>query len=198
MFFAQGRTPRRKLHTITGLLRQKQFEGAFEFAGKSYSFVYAPAKAEIANGKLHLIGRFTVRGSGGRSASVESLRSTLAAIQGATGAGPQRPNRGESIARFEAQRSRPMSAGLPVVEGTDALSSTGVMYFHFEPIKTPLLVPADLTRVQFNARLAPIDSTARTIHGIYCSIIDAHLGRQADAEAAAAFVAELNKQLGAA
>jgi hypothetical protein len=77
-----------------------------------------------------------------------------------------------------------------------ALSFTGVIYFHFEPLSGRQLgVAADMNRVQFNARLTTIDDTARALHGIYCSLIDAVIGDQADTEAAAALVELLNKNL---
>ncbi len=198
MLFSQAKKTAapKKLHTITGLISERRFLGQFQFAGADYSFVYAPAKGEIAGGKFALIGKLTITDSRGVARSIDNLRATLSAVQGATGGAPVRPTQGDAISRFEQQRSKSAASPLPITEATDALSSTGVMYFHFDPIKTRLtLAPADLASLQFNARFAPVDDTARALHGICCSIVDATIGKHADAEAAAALVAQFNRQL---
>lgn len=198
MFLSQARRSLRpaRLHTITGVSRERQFIGRFEIGGSSYDFSYAPSKAEVAGGKLHLYGRLTVTRSKGRQMSRE-VKATLAAIQSGIGGGPPRPNQGDVLAAFERRRAQPSdSKPLPVIESTGQLSFTGVMYFHFEPISGRQLgVAADMSRVQFNARLTTIDDTARTLHGIYCSLVDAVMGEKPDAQAAAALVDLLNKNL---
>jgi hypothetical protein len=202
MFLSQTRKSLQavKLHTITGISRERQFVGRFEIGRSNYDFTFAPSKAEAAGGKLHLYGRLTVARSKGRPRS-RDVRATLAGIQSGLGGPPPRPNQGETIAAFEKRRAQPAqqpadSKPLPVIESTGALSFTGVMYFHFEPISGRALgVAADMSRVQFNARLTTIDDIARTLHGIYCSLVDAVIGEKPDAEAAAALVEELNKKL---
>jgi hypothetical protein len=198
MFLSQARKSLRpaRLHTITGVSRERQFIGKFEIGGSSYDFSYAPSKAEVAGGKLHLYGRLTVSRSRGRRMSRE-VKATLAAIQSGIGGGPPRPNQGDALAAFERRRAQPSdSKPLPVIESTGQLSFTGVMYFHFEPIPGRQLgVAADMSRVQFNARLTTIDDTARSLHGIYCSLVDAVMGERPDAQAADALVDLLNKNL---
>jgi hypothetical protein len=67
------------------------------------------------------------------------------------------------------------------------------MYLHFEPlVGSALGVPADLGRVQLNARFAPVDDTERTLQVIYGSIVNAMLGTQPNAPAAGSAIAELN------
>lgn len=203
MFLSQARKSLRpaKLHTITGISRERLFVGHFEIGGSSYDFSYAPTKAEAAGGKLHLYGRLTVTRSKGRSMSRDNVRATLAGIQSGLGGAPPRPSQGEILAAFEKRRAQPAqqpadSKPLPVIESTGPLSFTGVMYFHFEPLSGRALgVAADMSRVQFNARLTTVDDTARTLHGIYCSLVDAVIGENPDAEAAGALVDEINKKL---
>jgi hypothetical protein len=202
MFLSQARKSLRpvKLHTITGISRERRFVGKFEIGRSSYDFIFAPTRAEVEGGKLHLYGRLTVTGANKRSLSRE-VRATLAGIQSGIGGGPPRPSQGEIISVFDRRRAQPAqqpadSKPLPVIESMGALSFTGVIYFHFEPLSGRQLgVAADMNRVQFNARLTTIDDTARALHGIYCSLIDAVIGDQADTEAAAALVELLNKNL---
>ncbi len=202
MFLSQARKSLRlaKLHSITGVSRERQFVGRFDIGRSGYDFTYSPTKAEATGGKLHLYGRLTVTASKGRPMSRE-VKATLAAIQSGIGGPPPRPNQGETIAAFEKRRAQPAqqpadSKPLPVIESTGALSFTGVMYFHLEPISGRALgVAADMSRVQFNARLMTIDDTARALHGIYCSLVDAVIGERPDAEAATALAEELNKKL---
>jgi hypothetical protein len=67
------------------------------------------------------------------------------------------------------------------------------MYVHFERLAGKLLaVPADMSRVQLNARFAPVADAERTLQGIYSSIVNALYGKQPDATAAASAVSELN------
>jgi hypothetical protein len=70
------------------------------------------------------------------------------------------------------------------------------MYIHFEPLGGSALgVAADLSRVQLNARLAPVNDSERALQGAYSWIIAALYGQKADASAAAAEISELNKLL---
>jgi hypothetical protein len=70
------------------------------------------------------------------------------------------------------------------------------MYIHFEPLTGSALgVAGDLSRVQLNARFAPVNDAERAIQAAYSSIIDALYGKQADEGAAAIETSELNKLL---
>jgi hypothetical protein len=73
------------------------------------------------------------------------------------------------------------------------------MYFHFEPLdRRAFGVGADLSRVQLNVRLAPTDDVARDLQGLYSSAVDALYGEKVNDRAAAAFIGEINRVLGAA
>lgn len=70
------------------------------------------------------------------------------------------------------------------------------MYIHFEPLAGSALgVAADLSRVQLNARLGPVNDSERALQGAYSSIVDALYGKKVDASAAAVETSELNKLL---
>jgi hypothetical protein len=72
------------------------------------------------------------------------------------------------------------------------------MYIHFERlVGNALGVPADLSRVQLNARFAPLDDGERMVQAVYSSIVTALYGKPPDAASAASAVSELNKLLNA-
>ena len=94
------------------------------------------------------------------------------------------------------ENREPRTSGFPVTESTGPTSFTGVMYFHLEALDGRALgVPADFSRVQLNLRLDPLDETTRTMNELYRDLIDA-LHVQADPNAAAAILRELNEMLG--
>jgi hypothetical protein len=65
------------------------------------------------------------------------------------------------------------------------------MYLQFEPIAGSALgVAADLTRLQLNARFAPVDDDERALQAVYSSVVNALEGKQQAATTAA--VSELN------
>lgn len=192
-----------KLYSVAALLKERRFDGSFDVAGSSYQFAYAPSKAEVAGQKLQLRGRLTVTNSRGGSRTKENVQALLASAQGGIGTAPVRsqtliggvlPAAPAVPTPLHASDSKP----LPVIESTGPLSFCGVMYFHLEPIDGKALgVPADLSRVQLNARLAPADNAGRTLHGIYSAIVEALYVKQADMRLATDAVAELNKLLSA-
>jgi hypothetical protein len=70
------------------------------------------------------------------------------------------------------------------------------MYIHFEPLVGKALgVGADLSRVQLNARFAPVNDAERAVQSVYSWIVDALYGKQVDVSGAATAVIELNKLL---
>jgi hypothetical protein len=196
-------SPGAKLYSVAALLKGRRFDGRFEVAGTSYQFAYAPSKAEVAGQKLRLQGRLTVTNSRGQSRTKEDVRALLASTQGGIGTAPVRsqtlvggvlPTAPAVPTPIQPQDSK----ALPVVESTGPLSFCGVMYFHLEPIDGKALgVPADLSRVQLNARLAPTDNAGRALHGVYSAIVEALYVKQADTRLATDAVAELNKLLSA-
>jgi hypothetical protein len=227
MFFAKAdkktggaQTPGRAgkpVHSIAALLKQKSFEGSFEARGSHYEFTYLPARAEIAEGKLHLQGALSIKDARGRTRLLDRVRAVLVSTQGGLGAAPirrqilsggaqtgnvatgqqQQQVAGEP-ARNPGEPAQASRGGLPVVDSTGPLSFCGVLYFRFEPIDGRALgVGADLSRVQLNARLAPTDDKARELHGLYSLLVEALYGQTVDEKLGAAAVAEINKALGA-
>ena len=197
-----------KLHSIAASLAGRAFQGSFDVAGASYSFTYAPRKAEAIDRKLRLTGNLIVI-DGRPNARVpphdlDNVRALLATAQGGIGTAPARPKdlagSGQPAAPTvpAPQQGSTSDRPLPVVESTGPLSFCGVMYFNLEPIDARALgVPADLSKVQLNARLAPTDNEGRALHGVYSAIVEALYGKPTDERLAAAAVAELNKMLNA-
>ncbi|MFP5262805.1 MAG: hypothetical protein ACLGJB_12950 [Blastocatellia bacterium] len=209
------------LHSISAVLRQRDFAGRFEVAGADHRFVYVPSEAGLSDQKLQLRGRLEVTGPHGRKSAIDGVRALLVSAQGGVGVAPIRRQVlvggvGASTASTSGQQQQvagdrpaaepkktdaadsPKLQPLPEVESTGPLSFCGAMYFRLEPLNGRALgVAADLTRVQLNVRLAPVDETGRELQGLYSSIVDALYGGRADAATASAVVAELNKLLGA-
>ena len=184
-----------QLHSIAGLLKERSFIGSFETGGARFGFTYLPIKASIGGQKLILEGRLTVTDARGAQRTRDRVQALLAAAQGGLGGAPVRP---QVAARVGSPREPASVApsGLPITESTGPLSFTGAMYFLLEPIEGQALgVDSDLSRVQLNARLAPTDSTARSMHGVYSAIVDALYGETVDNTSAKAYVSELNRLL---
>jgi len=211
-----GQTGARRLYSIAAWPEQRAFVGNLSPGGKDYQFSYAPSRAEAINKLLQLTGRLTVIDARGRARALNSVRATLANTQGGVGTGPIRrqiiateaPTGAQTTSQQkqqvagetekqagERQSEQPQARGsLLVTENTGLTSYCGVLYFHFEPIDAGALgVTADLTKVQLNVRLEPLDDTARTLHGLYCYVVDALYGERADEKLAAAAIRELNR-----
>ena len=213
----QRRAPRR-LYSIAAWPEQRVFSGTFSIGRAEYKFAYAPSRAETVDKKLRLTGRLTVTDSRGRARTLDSVRATLANTQGGVGTAPARRQiateappgtqatsqqkqqvAGETEKRSgerEREQAQAQKGALPVTENTGPTSYCGVLYFHFEPLDArSIRVPADLSEVQLNVRLAPLDDTARILHGLYCYVADALYGERTDEGLAAAAIAELNRVL---
>lgn len=177
-----------RVHSIPAVLRGKQFKGSFEVGGSSYQFIYAPAKASIANSRLQLLGPATLKDARGQTRTRDQVRATLIATQGGIGAAPTRPGNPASGAP---------ASNLQEVESTGATSFTGVLYLQLEQLSggAPTMA-ADLDRVQLNVRFAPIDDSERALQAAYSSIV-ASLHGKSDVNTAADAVGELNKLLAA-
>jgi hypothetical protein len=185
----------RRLYSIAGLQAERSFTGSLEAGGAKYGFSYQPLKASIAGEKLLLEGRLTVTDARGNRRTRERVQALLASTQSGIGVAPVRP---QVAARVGSTTEAATAAPIPVsqTESTGPLSFTGVMYFQFEPLEGRQLgVRADLSRVQLNARLIPIDSTARALQGVYSAIVDSLYGEKPDNPAAQAYVGELNRLL---
>jgi hypothetical protein len=177
-----------RLHSIPALARGRRFDGSFSVGGVNYEFSYAPARVSIVGRRLQFQGRLTVKDARGQTRSRDQVRATLVGTQGGIGAAPTRPGNQASGATA--------SSDLPDVESTGSTSFCGVMYIHFERLAGKLLaVAADMSRVQLNARFAPLDDAERTVQAVYSSVVTALYGKQPDATAAASAVSELNKLL---
>ncbi|MFY9558556.1 MAG: hypothetical protein WAV20_00205 [Blastocatellia bacterium] len=176
-----------RLYSLPALSRGRQFKGNFELGGKSYEFIYAPAKASVAGRRLRLHGLLTVTTAHGQPRTRQTT-AMLVGTQGGIGTAPTRPGNLASGATA--------SAGLPEVESTGASSFCGVMYIHFEPLSGSALgVAGDLSRVQMNVRFAPVNDAERSVQAAYSSVVDALSGKQIDASASSAAIRELNKLL---
>jgi hypothetical protein len=177
-----------RVHSIPSVLRGRHFNGTFQVGGSSYEVVYAPTLASVVGRRLHLQGRLTVKDARGQTLSRNQVRARLVGTQGGIGAAPPRRQNQPSVAST--------SPGLPDVESTGATSFCGAMYIHFEPLTGKALgVAADLSRVQLNARFAPVNDAERALQSVYSWIVDALYGKQVDGSGAATAVIELNKLL---
>lgn len=177
-----------RLHSVPAMLRGRYFRGNFEVGGSSYELTYAPASASVVGRRLQLQGRLTVKDSRGQTRTRERVRATVVGTQGGIGTAPPRRQEHTSVATATPQ--------LPEVESTGATSFCGAMYIHFEPLAGSALgVAADLSRVQLNARFAPVNDSERALQGAYSSIVNALYGQNIDASAAAVEISELNKLL---
>jgi len=204
-----------RVHSIAALLKASHFAGSFDAAGASYRFTYAPTKAEVAGRKLQLEGRLVVTDAGGRARTQERVKALLAATQGGIGTAPiraqvlvggvqsseaatsgqQQQVAGEPAKKPE-EPAAPPRAVSPEIDSTGPLSFCGAMYFHFEPLDARALgVRADLSRVQMNARLWPVDEKSRALQGIYSAIADALYGKEVNTRLSEIAVRELNKLL---
>lgn len=189
---AKKALPALKIHSMASSMTAGHFSGRFEAPGASaYSFTYAPERASLVDQKLELRGRLTVTGARGRSSSRDNVRAVLIGTQGGIGTAP-------TAAQTPAPAQTPaQTPALPEVDSTGPLSFCGVMYFQFEPLDGRALgVPADLSRVQLNARLAPGDEAGRNLHAVYSSLVASLNGEGRDARAAALALEELNRSLG--
>lgn len=188
----RGQTGAQRLYSVAAWLEQRAFVGDFSLGSAAYKFSYAPSRAEAVNNLLQLTGRLTVTDARGNARKLNSVRATLANTQGGIGTGPIR----RQIIATEASTGDQAQArnSLAVTENTGPTSYCGVLYFHFEPLDAGALnVRADLTKVQLNVRLEPLDETARTLHGLYCYVVDALYGERTDEKLAAAAINELNR-----
>ena len=191
-----------KLHSIAAVMRGKAFAGSFDIGGGRYEFTYSPAKAALtgvgppearhaykrSRGSTHtsiggiedvrarLTGNLTVidkRPGAAPRHSLDNVQATLISAQGGIGAAPPRTTMPADLA--------PVRPDLPVVESTGALSFCGVLYFKLSPLDGRALgIPADISRLQLNVRLAPVNETERNLQGVYSSIVDAFLVKQVD------------------
>lgn len=178
---APGPKPTVKLYSIFALQRDKAFTGEFETSKSKHQFTFAPKSAQLANGKLQLIGAFS---TGPRK--VENVIATLVSIQGGLGTVP------DAISR----RPLKMPSGLPLTEATDLWGFVGAMYFQLSPIKANALgLTIDMSKVQLNARLFPTSDLERELQVLFSDVAAALYGANPNPQAATPFVAAINQLL---
>ena len=185
-----------RIYSIAALPSGRDLKGRFNLSGATYSFVYSPSSAEIAGLKLRLLGKFTVTDPSGRERGLDRIHAELAATQGGAGGGP--PRRQIVAVQRGAAEQRPASTSrvLPRTDNTGATAFVGVMYLHLEPLDGARLgVPADLGRVQLNARLWSTDELARNLQDVYSQLVEALYGEPPKADNARLLLAELNRLL---
>jgi len=210
-----------KLHTIPGLLRGRIFDGRFEAQGKTYRFSFAPTTASLADHRLVLSGRLAVISPQHGTRFVDGVEARLVATQGGVGASPARRQlptgtlqtspTATSAQKMEEEKGpetdlqpglhafespRFEELGRRMVESTGPLSFVGALYFSLSPLDGRALgVPLDLSRVQFNGRLAPTDDLGRDLQVIFSDVVAALYGDRTDERAANEQVQNLNRLL---
>lgn len=181
-----------KLYSIAAVMRGQSFAGNFEAGGVPYSFTYDPRKASLIGRRLQLDGGLTVIDGRPNARvpphSLNNVRATLVSAQGGIGTAPQRKKMPADLS--------PVRPELPVVESTGALSFCGVLYFNLSPLDGRALgVPAVMSPLQLNVRLAPVNDAERNLQGVFSSIVDALFGKRLDIRTASDHMGELNKIL---
>jgi hypothetical protein len=178
---APGPKPAKKLYSIFALQRDKAFTGEFETATAKHQFTFAPQSAKLVNNQLQLTGTFSL---GARK--VENVTATLASTQGGLGTIPAK------IA------ARPIAStpGLPPTEATGPRGFVGAMYFHLSALNARVLgLTMDMSKVQLNGRLFPLNETERELQVLFSEIVAATYGTNANANAAAPHLEALNQLL---
>jgi hypothetical protein len=207
----------RQLHSIHGLLRGRVVDGEFEVRGQHYRFSFVPATAALADRRLVLTARLTVRSPQLGTRSVDGVEARLVAVQGGVGGArrqlltgaPQTSQTATSDQKMEQEKGpetelqpglhafespRLDEHGRPTVESTGPLSFAGVLYFSLSPLDGPTLgVPLDLSKVQLNLRLAPTDDLARDLQTMFSNVTDALYETPIDERAASEQVQILNR-----
>ena len=182
----------RKLYSVPVWMSDRIFAGEFEIDGRRYGLSFIPARAEAAGGKLRLHGRLIVSDGSAGVREIKEIGATLASIQGGMGRGPAR----HKLLAAESTEASPNRGLLPATEYTGPTSFTAAMFFHLDALDASVFhVPADMSHVQLNVRLAPKDPTAQTLHSLYSALVDTVAGEPPNPGVAAALIKELNQIL---
>lgn len=179
--------PMRKLHSVHSLLIGREFTGEIA-AGKKFS--YSPTSVSLANGKIELTGRFSVKAAG-QTRKTESVKATLLATQGSIQPPPPTPT-GASASMLGAVQP----SDKPATDATGSLASIGVMYFKLSGLDGAKLgVAFDLSNLQLNIRVNPTDGAARQLQFWFSVAVRAVMGEAQDTRLAAQSLSEINKLL---
>jgi hypothetical protein len=181
----------RKLHSVHFLLAEREFRGSVELGVNRYNLAFIPATVAVINGKLEITGNVAASGKGRPTLTARNVRATLASVQAGIGTAPAAP------ARFESRSLGPQAnPDLPQTEATDSTGFAGTLYFHLSPIdRRALGIPADLSRVQMNLRLAPTSQTDRELHWLFSAASAALLGAEQDEALAREYAGEIGRML---
>lgn len=181
----------RKLHSVHSLLIGREFVGEIEVGKAKHPFIFSPASATVANGKLELTGRFTVKAAGRQTHKSENVKATLLATQGGLTTAPQAPRGIEATLLGKIPTD-----GLPATDATGGRGYVGVMYFRLSPLNGSALgLSFDLSAVQLNARLNPQDEVAVALQFWYSVAVQATFGQAPDQNLAAQSVEGINQIL---
>jgi hypothetical protein len=168
MFLTQNKrtaTPARKLHSISGLLNERNFQGKIEVGKLAYTFTYKLGAAQIVNGKLELTGNFSVKSPVGKTAQTSKVTATLRGTQGSIGTSTK-----PASFKMTAPSAFPADPqdGKLITEYTNSRSAVGVLYFALAPLNGQALgLPYDLSAVQLNGRLTGADQTGRELQWLF-------------------------------
>ena len=210
-----------KLHSISGLLRGRIFDGQFNAGGKTYRFSFAPTTASLADHRLVLSGRLAVGSPQHGTRFVDGVEARLVATQGGVGVSPARrqlltgtlqtSQTATSEQKMEQEKGPETElqpglhafespqfdeSGRPMAESTGPLGFVGALYLNLSPLDGRTLgVPLDLSRVQFNGRLAPTDDLGRDLQVVFSDVVAALYGDRTDERAANEQVQNLNRLL---
>lgn len=180
----------RKLHSVHSLLIGREFKGEIEVGKARHTFTYSPISASVANGKLELTGHFTVKAAG-QVRKTENVKATLLATQGGLTTAPQAP-RGIELTLL----GKIPTDGLPATDATDGRGYVGVMYFRLSSLNGRALgLPFEMSAVQLNGRLNPMDEAARVLQFWYSVAVRALYDPTPDESAATKSLAEINQLL---
>lgn len=183
---------KRKLHSVHSLLIGREFSGEIEAGRTKLKFVYSPSVAKLANGRIELTGSFSVKSAAGVKKAAH-VKATLLSTQGGIQSAPPPP-----AGATDSMLGAVHSSVLPATDATGSRGYAGVIYFKLSALDGAKLgVPFDLSAVQLNVRLNPIDEMARTLQFWFSVAVNAVHGKEPNRDLASQSLDEINKLLSA-
>jgi len=185
-------TQKRKLHSVHSLLIGREFSGEIEVGRTKLKFAYSPSVAALTNGRIELTGGFSVKSAAGVK-KVAAVKATLLSTQGGIQLAPPPPT-----GATDSMLGPVYSGNLPATDATGSRGYAGVIYFKLSALDGAKLgVPFDLSAVQLNVRLNPIDETARNLQFWFSVVVNAVHGEESNQNLASQSLNEINKLLNA-